>query len=149
MGKYRDMSKQEKLAWLALLLFSTASAYLGWCLFVGDLIYGYGIGSKTGQRASYAFSIFLIGHYLAKRKKDSLFIDERDRRIAAKRGVLAYLSLMLMLILATSLLGFGNYEDFIHARSQAWVSAFLMLMVVASAAIHAAVGVFCYWRDRQ
>lgn len=149
MGKYRDMSKQEKLAWLALVIFSAASAYLGWRLFVADLVYGYSFGPKTAQRASYVFTFFLGGYYFIRRKDKSTFADERDRQIALKRLQAGYLSLALMLVFAVTVLGLESYKVFFHSLSRGWVEGVLMLMLMSSIAIHSGVGVVCYWRDRQ
>jgi succinate dehydrogenase/fumarate reductase cytochrome b subunit len=147
--KYKDMSKQEKLAWLALVIFAAASAYLGWRLFVADLIYGHSFGQKTAQRASYAFFSFLVGYYFIKRKDNSAFVDERDKQIALKRIEAGYLSLGLMLVFAVTVVGLESYEVFFNSLSPSWVEGLLMLMLMSSVAIHSMVGVVCYWRDRR
>ena len=144
-----SMSKQEKLAWLGLVLTLVGCVYLGVHLFLSDYLHISGPGTDTARHGSRALILFLVGYVLIKRNKDSVFADERDSQIKAKRLQAGYTSLALMLLLVATVLGLEGYADFIDSLTAAWMESFVMLMLLASFFISFSVGVFHYWRDRQ
>lgn len=53
-----------------------------------------------------------------------------------------------MLTVAGATLGMDAYRSFWESRSVGWLESGLMLMLVASIAVHASVGLFLYRKDR-
>ena len=143
------MSKQEKLAWLGLLLTLAGSIYLFMRLLLSEYLQVEAPDVDTARHAWRAMILFLIGYVLAKRNKDSVFVDERDDQIKSKRLQAGYMSLALMLLFVATILGLEDYANFIDSLTTAWMESFVMLMLFASLSISFSVGVFHYWRDRQ
>ena len=143
------MSKQEKLAWLGLVLTLLGCAYLVAHLFLSDYLQIEGPDVDTARHASRAMILFLVGYVLVKRNKDSVFVDERDNQIRSKRLQAGYMSLALMLLFVATVLGLEGYANFVESLTTAWMESFVMLMLFASLSISFSVGVFHYWRDRQ
>lgn len=139
------MSKQEALSWLGLLLFGAGSLYLVLCLFSGD---GVGIDNDTARTASRAGAVFFVVSMLIRRRDRTPLIDERDRVIAARRTEAGYAALCLTLLFVATLLGLEGWREAIVAHSAAWLESVVMLMLLASLTMHAAVGVWHYLRDR-
>lgn len=144
-----SMSKQEKLAWLGLVLTLLGCVYLVAHLFLSEYLKIEGPGVDTARHGSRALILFLVGYVVIKRNKDSIFVDERDRQIKAKRLQAGYTSLALMLLFVATVLGLEEYTNFIDSLTTAWMESFVMLMLLASFSISFAVSVFYYWRDRQ
>ena len=145
----KSMSKQEKLAWLGLVLTLMGCIYLIARLFLSHYLQMDAPDEQTARQASRVFMVFLLGYVLVKNRGGSPFEDERDRQILARRLQAGYTSLALMLVLVATVLGLDTYADSIASLTAAWMESFVMLMLLASFCIHFAVGVFHYWCDRR
>ena len=144
-----SMSKQEKLAWLGLVLTLVGCAYLVARLFLSDYLQMGGPDAQTARHGARVFWVFLVGYVLLKRNKNSIFVDERDHRIKSKRLQAGYTSLALMLLFVATMQGLEADKGVVATRTAAWMESFVMLMLLASFSISFAVGVFHYWRDRR
>ena len=144
-----SMSKQEKLAWMGLVLTLVGCIYLGARLFLSDYLQISEPDVDTARQASRAFILFLVCYVMIKRNKESVFVDERDRQIKTKCLQAGYTSLALMLLLVATVLGLEDYAAFIDSLTTAWMESFVMLMLLASFFISFSVSAFHYWRDRQ
>ena len=141
-------NKQERIAWLGLIVSLVACAYLATRLFqVNGLAMG--PDDDAARIVPRMMAVFLVGVYLIGRRDASPLADERDREIQAKRTHAAYFALALMLTVAGATLGMDAYRSFWESRSVGWLESGLMLMLVASIAVHASVGLFLYRKDRQ
>lgn len=139
------MSKQEASSWLALAPCGIGSVYLPMRLFTGD---GAGVDGDTARNASRGLIVFVVAWLLLRRRDATPLADERDRTIAARRMQAGDMALLLMLLLVATLLGLDGRRDAITARPAAWLESVVMLMLLASLTVHAAVGVWHYARDR-
>ncbi len=76
-----SMSKQEKLAWLGLVVTLVACVHLGANLFLNGYPQASGPDADTARHASRALILFLVGYVLVQRNKDSVFFHYwRDPR---------------------------------------------------------------------
>lgn len=141
-------SKQERIAWLALIVSLAACAYLGAHLVQANGR-AMGLDGDTARMVPRMMVVFLIGVYLVKRRDASPLADERDREIQAKGTRAAYATLALMMIVVAATLGMDAYQSFWKSRSVAWLESGLMLMLAASVAVHASVALFLYRKDRR
>ncbi len=139
------MNKQEALSWLALVLAGIGSLYLALRLFTGD---GAGVDGSTARTASRGLIVFFVVWLLMRRRDRTPLIDERDRVIAARRAEAGYAALCMMLLLVATVLGLDGWRDVVATRSAAWLESIVMLMLLVSLTVHAAVGVWHYLRDR-
>ena len=139
-------NKQERIAWLGLIVSLVACAYLATHLFQANGL-AMGPDGYVARIVPRMMAVFLVGVYLIGRRDASPLADERDREIQAKRTHAAYFALALMLTVAGATLGMDAYRSFWESRSVGWLESGLML--VASIAVHASVGLFLYRKDRQ
>lgn len=148
-GRVEAMSRQEQFAWLALALLVPATAYVGWWLFF-DAAGQAGLVPegvrRIGSGACLAF--VFIRMWVAQRNKGVL-VDERDRQISARSVASGYAWLALAVLVTSAIVGLDSWWDYLDSRSPAWIESFLLLCLLSSFVVIAAVGAVHYWRDRR
>lgn len=136
------MSRNEKMAWLLLVVSGVSVVQIGWRLFSTA-------GAMEKSTGYYFWYLFWVGYFLFIRKDKTLPMDERDRVIQAQGGRAGYVALMLMLLVVSVLVDTGGYRDFVASCTGYWLAEFLLWLIFLSVGLQAMVMVWHYWRDRQ
>lgn len=151
MNPVAQMTRQERIAWLALVVMSPAVLYLAWALFLDPVGRGGDVAPAARLVANYASVVFLGAYWLwIRRRSAGLPVDERDRQIGARavRGGFLTLGTMVVAAAGVSSLEAAPVLAFTHSRSVAWVATYLMLCVYTSLAVVSAVRAAHYRHDR-
>jgi len=151
-GLFGAMTRQERKAWLGLVIVLPVVVYLAWALFLDPVGRSGDVSRVAWRMAGYVSYVFLGAYYvLIRRLSAGLPVDERDHLIRAQAIGKGYLTLVIAIVLAlgaVSAMDFGPVRAYVHSRSPQWVAVYLLLGAYVSVVVISAVRAAHYWRDR-
>jgi len=147
------MTKQERKAWLGLVIVLPVVLYLVWALFLDPLGRSGDVSVMTWRVASYISYVLLGAYYLLIRRLSAgMPIDERDHQIRAQaigKGLAALVITNVLIFGAVNAMSLEPVRAYVQSRSPQWVAVYLLMGAYVAVVVVSAVRAAHYWRDRQ